>query len=115
MIRGAQIKYARIAVSRKRRAALFEELLGAGVFLYDNLRHVDRNGRAWYFSLAWKPRDGGDPNESLLRYCPSRPLAIDVAIAQKSRHGEIIGLGKHGRKRALLVLEQYVPYFLDLL
>ena len=115
MIRGAQVKYARIAVSRKRRTALFEKLLGAGVILYDTLRHVDRNGRAWHFCLAWKPRDSGDPNESLLRYCPSRPLAIDVAIAQKTRHGEIIRMGRPGRKRALVVLEQYVLYLLDLL
>ena len=115
MIRGAQVKYTRIAVNRKRRTSLFEELLGAGVILYDNLRHVDSNGRTWYFCLAWRPREGGDPNESLLRYCPSRPLAIDVAIAQKSWDGEIIPLGKPGRKRALIVLEQYVTYFLDLL
>ena len=115
MIRGAQVKYARIAVTRKRRTSLFEELLGAGVILYDTLRHVDRNGRAWCFCLAWRPRDDGNPNESLLRYCPSRPLAIDVAIAQKSWDGEIIPLGKHGRKRALIVLEQYVTYLLYLL
>ena len=76
--------------------------------LYDTLCHVDRNGRTWQFCLGWKPREDGELNESLLRYCPARPLAIDVVIVQKSRDGSIISLGKSGRKRALIVLEQYV-------
>ena len=110
VIQRKQIKYARIAVmiSRKRQTALFQELLGDGVIFHDNLRHIDRNGRTWHFCLGWKPREDGELNESLLRYCPARPLAIDVAIVQKSRHGNIIPLGKTGRKRALIVLEQYV-------
>ena len=87
---------------------MFGELLGDGVIFNHTLRHVDRNGRTWDFCLGWRNREDGELNESLLRYCPARPLAIDVVIVQKSHHGKIIPLGKPGRKRALIVLEQYV-------
>ena len=112
VIQCRQTKYARIAVTRKRRTALFAELLGDGVISHDTLRLVDENGKTWYFCLGWKPRDDGEPNEQLLKYCPARPLSIDVAIVQKTHYGEITPLCKAGRKRALMVLERYISSFL---
>ena len=108
VIQSPQIKYARITVGRKGRAALFEELLGDEVIVHEALHHVDENGKIWHFCLGWKPRSDGELNEGLLRCCSTRPLAIDIAMAQRTHHGEIISLGKAGRKRALIVLERYV-------
>lgn len=82
--------------------------MGDGVIVHDILEHVDEDGKTWCFCLGWKPRDSNELNEGLLRYCPDRPLAIDIAIAQKTGHCIIIPLTKPGRKRALIVLERCV-------
>ena len=99
-----------IPVHRQSQTPSFEAVLGSGPINISIGRWVNEvnEKEEQIFLIGWKAREDRWVNEVLLHLYPYQPFAIDIAVLQIGKDGDLVPLRGHTNKlRARAAIQRY--------